>query len=118
MDSILNSVKAYLGIMEEDESFDSDLIIAINAVMFVLNQFGVGPSSPFIVEDSTQTWVDLLGEDPIGLIRQYVGMRVKLIFDPPTSTYVSQALNEQIDELEWRIIAEVDKKAYEAMNNE
>lgn len=114
IDSILLSVKSYLGIQPDDTAFDSDIIMAINAVMVVLNQLGVGPSSPFVVEDDSSTWDELLGDDPIGGVREYTNMRVKLLFDPPTNTYVVQALNDQIDEFEWRIIAEVDKVAYAA----
>lgn len=118
MDSILNSVKMYLGISVDDTAFDSDIVIAINAIMVVLNQLGVGPATPFVVENASATWSEFLGEEDVGAIRQYLGMRVRLLFDPPTNTYVMQALKEQTDELEWRIIAEVDKKAYEAMSNE
>lgn len=118
LDSILDSVKSYLGLQASDTAYDSDVIMAINAIMVVLNQFGVGPSDPFVVDGNSQTWLDLLGDDPIGGVREYVNMRVKMLFDPPTNTYVVQALKEQIEEFEWRIIAEVDKKAYEAMNNE
>lgn len=118
MDSILNSVKTYLGISVDDTAFDSDIVIAINAIMVVLNQLGVGPSTPFVVENASTAWSEFLGEEDVGAIRQYLGMRVRLLFDPPTNTYVMQALKEQTDELEWRIIAEVDKKACEAMSNE
>lgn len=118
MESILNSVKSYLGIAEDDHAFDSDVLMAINAIMVVLKQLGVGQSVPFVVTGTSETWGDLLGDDPIGGVREYVNMRVRMLFDPPTNTYVVQALKEQSDEFEWRIIAEVDKKAYEAMDNE
>lgn len=114
MDSILDSVKSYCGLLPEDESFDSDILMAINAVMVVLTQLGVGPSTSFVVEDSGQTWSDLLGDDPIGGVREYVNMRVRMLFDPPQSGQVKQALDDQIDEFEWRILAEVDKKDYAA----
>lgn len=114
MDSILNSVKAYLGISEDDEAFDTDILMAINAVMTVLYQMGIGPAdAPFVVTNTLQTWRSLLGSDPIGGVREFVCMRVRLLFDPPTNTYVVQALNDQADEFEWRLIAEADKKAYE-----
>lgn len=114
MDSILNSVKAYLGIQEDDTAFDSDILMAINAVMFALNQLGVGPSSVFVVEDSSQTWDDFLGNDSIGGVREYLNMRVRMLFDPSSNNQVMDALKEQIAEFEWRIVAEVDKKEYEA----
>ena len=114
MDSILNSVKAYLGIMEDDSAFDNDLIMAINAVMFVLTGLGVGPSTPFVVENSSQTWSDLLGDNPISGVREYVNLRVKMLFDPSTNNQIMDALKEQIAEFEWRILAEVDKVDYAA----
>ena len=114
MDSILNSVKAYLGIQENDTAFDPDILMAINAVMFALNQLGVGPSSVFVVEDSTQTWDDFLGTASIGGVREYMNMRVRMLFDPSSNNQVMDALKEQIAEFEWRIVAEVDKKEYEA----
>lgn len=118
MDSILNSVKSYVGIQEDESAFDTDILMAINAVIFALSQMGVGPSDLLVVEDDSMTWDDLLGSDPVGGVREYVNMRVRLLFDPPTNTYVVQALNDQIDEFEWRIIAEADKKDYEAISDD
>ena len=114
MDSILDSVKSYCGLLPDDTAFDSDILMAINAIMVVLNQLGVGPENPLVVEDSSQEWTDLLGENPIGGVREYVNMRVRMLFDPPSNTYVMQALKDQIDQFEWRIIAEVDKVDYAA----
>lgn len=114
MDSILDSVKNYCGIMSDDTAFDNDILMAINAVMIVLSQLGVGPSEPFVVEDSTQEWSELLGDEPAGLVREYVNMRARMLFDPPTSSQLMEALKNSIDECEWRIIADVDKAYYKA----
>lgn len=114
MDSILDSVKSYVGIPTDNNAFDVDLLMSINAIMVVLNQFGIGPSDPFVVEDNTQTWVDLLGEDGIGGVRQYVLMRVRMLFDPPTNNQVMEALKNSIDEFEWRILVDVDESDYKA----
>lgn len=112
MDSILTSVKSYIGIQSEDTAFDSDVLMAINAIMVVLNQLGVGPSSPFAVNGTEQTWEDLLGANPIGGVREYVNMRVRMLVDPPTNNQIMDALKEQIAEFEWRILAEVDEIDY------
>ena len=114
MDSILDSVKSYCGILANDTAFDSDILMAINSVMFALNQLGVGPSKPFVVEDNSATWQDLLGDNPIGGVREYVNMRVRLLFDPSSNNQIMDTLKEQIAEYEWRIIAEVDKVDYAA----
>lgn len=113
MDSILDSVKSYCGILANQHEFDTDILMAINAVMFSLNQLGVGPEQPFVVSSSEQTWQDLLGEDPVGGVREYVNMRVKLLFDPSTNNQVMDALKEQIAEFEWRIVVDADKRYYE-----
>ena len=110
MDSILNSVKSYLGISVDDTSFDTDILMAINAVMFALNQLGVGPATAVVVEDSTQDWADYFDEDSVGIIRQYVNMRVKILFDPSTNNQIMDALKEQIAEAEWRILVYADNK--------
>lgn len=113
MDSILDSVKSYIGILPEDTSFDTDLLMTINAVMFAVSQLGAGPSEPVIVEDSTQEWIDYFEEALVGPVRQYVSMRSQVMFDPPSSSQLMEALKNSIDEIEWRILAEVDKTYYE-----
>lgn len=110
MDSILNSVKSYLGISADDVSYDTDILMSINAVMFALNQLGVGPATAVVVEDSTQEWLDYFDEEAIGMIRQYVNMRVKILFDPSTNNQIMDALKEQIAEAEWRILVYADNK--------
>lgn len=117
MDSILDSVKAYLGILPEDTAFDSDIVMAINAVLLVLNQFGIGPDEVYSIQDSRETWEDFLGDQPIGGIREYVSMRVRILFDPPANNQVMSALKEQIDEFGWRILADADKRASEEVDN-
>lgn len=112
MDSILDSVKSYLGIQIEDTAFDSDILMAINAIMVTLNQFGIGTDSVFVVTSSSETWSDFLGDFPVGGVREYLNMRVKMLFDPSTNNQIMDALKEQISEFEWRILSEVDKVDY------
>lgn len=113
MDSILDSVKLYLGVPVDVTAFDPDILMSINAIMVVLNQFGIGPSEVYSVSDSSQKWSDFLGEDSIGGIREYVNMRTRVLFDPPSNNQIMAALKEQISEFEWRILAEADRKALE-----
>lgn len=104
MDSILTSVKKIIGIAEEDESFDADIIMHINAVLMTVCQLGVGPSNGFIVTSKNDTWTDFFSETrPIEAIKSYIGLKVRLLFDPPTSGSVSDAIKNNISELEWRI---------------
>lgn len=102
--SILTSVKKLLGIAEEFEQFDTDIIIHINSVLSILTQIGVGPVLGFSISDSDAVWTDFL---PVGskleLVKSYVYMKVRLLFDPPSVSAVIESLNRLISELEWRI---------------
>lgn len=104
MESILTSIKKILGIDEFDTSFDTDLIIHINSSLMILNQLGVGPENGFVIYSKEETWNDFLNDDSsIEAVKTYVGLKVKLMFDPPTSSFVTDSYKEMIKELEWRI---------------
>lgn len=104
MDSILTSIKKLLGIAEDYEHFDQDLIMHINSVLSILTQLGVGPSKGFSIEDENATWNDFIPEDKrLSSIRSYVYMKVKLLFDPPLSSSVMESMNRMISEFEWRL---------------
>ena len=112
MDSILTSVKKIIGISEEDESFDTDLITHINSVLMILNQLGVGPEDGFSITDKSAVWTDVIGDNKlIEATKTFVGLKVRLIFDPPTSSAVLDSINKTISELEWRINVMVENKA-------
>lgn len=109
MESILTSIKKLLGITEEYKNFDSDLIIHINSVLSVLNQLGIGPKEGFIIKDDTAVWTDfIVGETTIELVKTYVYLKVKLIFDPPLSSAVIESMKETIKEFEFRSLIAVD----------
>lgn len=106
MESILNSVKKILGIDAEYTAFDIDILTHINSAFATLNQLGIGPDNGFIIVDENSVWADFYGNDPrYNLIRTYVYLKVRMYFDPPQTSYLVEALNKQITELEWRINA-------------
>lgn len=103
-DSILVSIKKLLGLTEEDTSFDTDLIIHINSVFFMLNQLGVGSERVFSITDSSTEWTDFTRDvSEYSLIKSYMFLKVKLMFDPPNSSSVLDCYKAQITEYEWRI---------------
>ena len=109
MDSILISVKKSMGIAEECEDFDDELILFINSVFSTLNQLGVGPETGFAIQDDIANWSDYLNDDlNLNSVKTYVCLKVKLMFDPPNSSTVIEAINREIKELEWRINVAVD----------
>lgn len=104
MESILTSIKKLLGIAEEYEQFDSDLIMHINSVFTVLTQLGVGPSEGFRIEDASSTWDEFIPENQnLESVKSYMHLKVKLLFDPPISSVVMESMNRMINEFEWRL---------------
>lgn len=107
-ESILNSIKQLLGIKSNYTFFDQDIIIDINSVFTILNQLGVGKTG-FSIEDDTTTWDEFLeGYNNLSLVKTYMFMKVKMMFDPPQSGTAIEAYNRQISEFEWRINVAVD----------
>lgn len=109
MESILNSTKKMLGITAEYTHFDADIIMHINSVFMILNQIGVGPSKVFYIEDETTAWSDFI-KDPttLPIIKSYVYQKVRLLFDPPSSSTHMNAINQAISEFEFRLSVAVD----------
>lgn len=101
-ESILTSIKKMLGPEEEYEHFDQDLIIHINSVFLILNQLGIGPEKPFTIKDEAAVWTDFIPDGEIELIKSYMFLKVKLIFDPPQNGSLINAMEKQIQEFEWR----------------
>ena len=103
-DSILTSIKKLLGITEEYEHFDQDIIIHINSVFMILNQLGVGPSNGFSITDKTAVWSDFISEGSnLESVKSYIYFKVRLLFDPPTTSAVMESMNRMISELEFRL---------------
>ena len=104
-DSILDSVKLGIGIDPSYECFDEQLIMHINSVFCNLQEFGVGPSNGYEIEDNKAKWSEYLeGDKTINFVKTYMVQKVKLVFDPPTAGSLMEALKSTIAELEWRII--------------
>ena len=107
-DSILTSIKKLLGIAEDYTQFDTDIIMHINSVLMILHQVGVGPDDGLMIEDKTYLWEDFL-EDPTQyqMVKSYVYMKVRLLFDPPTGGAL-ESMKQLISEFEWRLNIEAE----------
>jgi hypothetical protein len=103
-ESILNSTKKILGLDANYTVFDTDVLIHLNSVFGILNQLGIGPDGGFMVEDDQAEWNDFLDNDPrLSAVKTYVYLRVRILFDPPTTSFLLMSMTEQIRELEWRL---------------
>lgn len=102
--SILDSLKARCNLEPDYTEFDDDIILLINSELAVLNQVGVGPAGGFEIEDSIAVWDQLLeGEMRLNMIKTYLGIKVRLVFDPPPTSFVIAAMEKQADMFLWRI---------------
>lgn len=111
MESILRTIRKMIGPDETYTHYDTDLIIHINSALAVLTQLGVGPSEGFFIQDESATWNDFLGNDPkLEMVKSYVYMKVKLAFDPPSSSAVIDSMNRSISEFEWRANMAAEEK--------
>lgn len=107
--SILTSIKKLLGVAEDYAEFDEDIMTHINSVFLNLTQLGVGPEEGFMIEDNTAEWEDFINNSvQLQAVKTYVYLKVKLLFDPPLSSSVTESINRMIAELEWRLNAAVD----------
>lgn len=109
-DSILDSVKKALGFDSEFTAYDVDILMHINSVFTILNQIGVGPKEGYMVEDKEATWQTYTGGDNnLNSVKTFMFTKVRLIFDPPSTSYAITAMEKVAAELEWRLNVHVDK---------
>lgn len=114
MDSILTSVKKVLGIAEDYTHFDADLIMHINSTLAILAQMGVGHSANFRITDKTQTWDEFInGDAAIDDVKTYICLKVRYVFDPPSSSSILDAMARTISELEWRLNVAAETVVYD-----
>ena len=103
--SILLSTKKILGIADSYTVFDLDIITHINATFNLLYQLGIGPAEGFMIEDDSAVWEDFadVPMHQLNLVRTYVFLKVRMLFDPPTTSFMITAMTDQIKEYEWRL---------------
>lgn len=109
-DSILDTIKQLLGIQSDYTAFDTDIIVHINSAFMALNQLGVGPTECFSIDGSGEEWAEFVDESiDLEAVKTYIYLKVRTIFDPPSSSVVMEAMNKNISELEWRLNVQVEK---------
>lgn len=101
--SILASIKKLLYLDPEPGVFDQDITIHINSAFFVLQQLAVGPVNGYSIEDAENMWSEFIGVEQIQAVKTYVYLKVRLVFDPPATSFAITAIENQIKELEFRL---------------
>lgn len=111
MESILTSIKLLLGITEDYEAFDQQIIAHINSVFMILTQLGVGPPEGFVIYSKVDTWNEFISDDKkMQLVKSYMYLKVKMLFDPPSTSAVMDSTNRMINEFEWRLNSQAESK--------
>lgn len=107
--SILKTIKKLLNIPADYDAFDQDVITHINSSFFTLQQLGVIPEDGFEITSSSNTWAELLaGDKNLNGLKSYIYIRVRLLFDPPPTSYAIDSFKKQADEFEWRLQVQKD----------
>lgn len=108
-ESILMTVRKACQVPEWDDGFDSELIAHTNTILMRLNQLGVGPRSGFFITGIEETWASFVGGDNnFQMVKTYVTLRVKMLFDPPSSSFVLESMKNQIAEFEWLLNSQAE----------
>lgn len=108
-DSILDTIKQMLGIPSSDTSFDTDIIVHINSVFMTLNQLGIGDDETvFSISDKTTEWSSFSSDiSNYSELKSYIYLKVRLLFDPPGTSFLIDSMRKAIEESEWRLMIQV-----------
>lgn len=103
-ESILITIKKMLGLDYNYAAFDTDVIVNINAALMILTEMGIGPKEGFTITGYSETWSDFItNRVKLGAVENYVYLKTKMAFDPPTNSYVMDAMKSQAEEILWRL---------------
>lgn len=103
-ESILNTIKQMVGVEQDYDAFDMDLVVDINSAFYSLRQLGVGPTEGFTISDDVAKWNDFVEDKSLlGLVKTYIYLKVRMLFDPPTNSFLTSSIEKQISEYEWRL---------------
>lgn len=109
-DSILKGIKKDLGLDENYDAFDHDVLTQINSAFFTLYQLGLGPVDGFTVEGDAEKWVNFTGTGvnkmTVMAVHNFIYLSTRLVFDPPQFAHHLKAMQDQVQELTYRLKAE------------
>ena len=109
-ENIRASIKKLLGFEEDYTAFDTDIMMHINSAFMGLHQLGVGPAAGYALSSGLETWVEFFGtHNDLHGVKTYIYLKVRLVFDPPSTSFVIDAIQKQIAELEWRLNIQAER---------
>lgn len=107
MATILQDIKKLLG-PENDDAFDSEILIHINSAVATLSQIGACIEDAEVAADTN--WSDIFeSKAAANKSKLYIYYKTRLGFDPPQSSYAIESIKTLADEELWRINDFVDR---------
>lgn len=104
MNSILDTIKKLIGLESNYDAFDESIISFINGAFATLQQMGVGPSTPYRIQNAYNIWSEWSNDAfVVEETKNYVYLQVRKMFDPPSSSIVMESLEKQANEIGWRL---------------
>ena len=102
--SILGTIRNMIGPEDDYTFFDNEIAVHINTFLMTLTQLGVGPKSGFSITGDDETWMDFLGSSSLyEPVKTYLYLKTRMIFDPPNSSSVMDAMQRTCEEIEERL---------------
>ena len=115
--SILKTIRSMLDMEPDETAYNNDILVHINSAIMTLTQLGVGPKDGFNVADENATWTDFIGDSKLlEGVKQYIYIKTQIAFDPPTSSFVTEALRTMATEIEFRLNVQADNGKEEDSN--
>ena len=109
-ESILMSIKKLLNVEHDDQAFDTDIGMLINSEFMILWQLGIGPKDGFSIHEADTTWADFSTDETLlNTVKEYIFLRVRMVFDPPGSSVVADTYHSKIQELTWRLNIQAER---------
>lgn len=123
---ILTSVKNYLGIHKEDDSFDEILVDNIKMSLLEMTDIGViddADGEPDFSEVTNKTtWEEVMRKlyprldskvkNLLPYVETFICISVRLLFDPPASQMILQMLKDKKNELIYRLNRHLDETTW------
>ena len=123
---ILTSVKNYLGIHKEDDSFDEILVDNTKMSLLEMTDIGViddADGEPDFSEVTNKTtWEEVMRKlyprldskvkNLLPYVETFICISVRLLFDPPASQMILQMLKDKKNELIYRLNRHLDETTW------
>ena len=112
--SIFRSTRQIVGLTAESGPYDLEILTHINDAFSTLYQIGA-TTEAVTIEDQTTNWSDLgLSDEYTNMIKTYIFLKVRSVWDPPNTSFGLNAMKEHIQEREGRLVAFREEEAYAA----